>query len=50
MEANLFIKDNEEAVKFELKFDSGSKEIKKDDALDRHSGGALMVVPDSPRF
>lgn len=50
MEANLFIKDNEEAVKWELKFDSGLKEIKKDDALDRHSGGALMTVPDFNRY
>lgn len=50
IEAALFIKDNEEASKWTLTYDTGINDIVKDNALDRHSGGALMVVPDFNRF
>jgi len=50
LEAAMFIKDNEEAVKWKAAYDVGIKDIVKDSALDRHSGGALMVVPDFNRY
>jgi hypothetical protein len=50
LEASLFIKDKEEIDKWAPLFDVAYKAVKKEDQLDRHSGGALMVVPDSPRF
>jgi len=50
LEASMFIKDNQEAAKWLAAYEVGIKDIVRDSALDRHSGGALMVVPDSPRF
>jgi len=50
LEASLFIKDKEEIDKWAPLFEVAYSAIKTEDALDRHSGGALMVVPDSPRF
>lgn len=50
LEATMFIKDNAEAAKWLAAYDVGIKDIVKDNALDRHSGGALMVTPDFNRF
>ena len=50
LEAALFIKDNDEIKKWGDLFEVALDAIKKEDAQDRHSGGALMITPDFSRF
>ena len=50
MEANLFIRDTEATAIWKKAYDVGIYDITRDNALDRHSGGALMAVPDFNRY
>lgn len=50
LEASLFVQDKKAQDKWAAAYKAAVDDIILDDNLDRHSGGALMIVPDSPRF